>query len=89
MYLSNGITCCIILYAHAVPTCPTPTMVILRMLLCLSMQICSLKFSCVVPIMLNSECEEDFKLFKLRTKKQNVTKNDGRRLNWRKQSPKC
>ena len=53
-------------------------MVILLMLLCLSMQICSLNFSCVFPIMLNSECEEDFKLFKPRTKKQNVTKNRGR-----------
>ena len=74
MFIRDGITCCIILYAHALPTCPTPAMVILLMLFFLSIQRCSVNFSCVVLFILNSECEEDFKLFNLRTKKQNVTK---------------
>ena len=74
MFIRDGITCCIILYAQALPTCPTPAIVILLMLFSLSIQRCSLNFSCVVLFILNSECEEDFKLFNLRTKKQNVTK---------------
>ena len=74
MFIKDGFTCCIILYAHALPTFPTPAMVILLMLFSLSIQRCSLNFSCVVLFILNSEREEDFKLFNLRTKKQNVTK---------------